>query len=730
MNIEGIIEKIIYKNTDNGYTVLEMTSEGNSVVTVGILPLVAEGELISVEGDWITHASYGKQFSVSSFTSSLPKTETAILRYLSSGIVPGIRAKTARILVEAFGPETLEVMENDPLRVAQIKGITPAKAEKISQSMKETLGVKSILLYFQQFGITPTIAFKIYKQWGLSAYDIIKNNPYRLCRIPGLGFEKVDEIAEKMGCDRNDENRIQAAILYILEYNLYNGGHTFLPRQKLCMLAAQILSSKEPEITKNIQTLINEQLLIYKGKIGNTDGIYLSDIYASEKFIAERICLAARFSNEYDGDFEHDIRIIQHELGIDFTGNQKLAIKEVCRHKLSVLTGGPGTGKTTTLNGIIRVFEMKGISYALAAPTGRAAKRMSEVTGREAKTLHRLLEYKTQNGENIFLKSHKNQLEYNAVIVDESSMVDVLLLRALFDAMPITANLILVGDAAQLPPIGPGKAFKEIIESHKVPVITLNEIFRQAEQSLIVTNAHRIITGENPILNETKRDFFFLPAKSPDEQCKLIASLYANRLPNAYGYDPMTDIQVLSPTRKGATGTTALNVYLRQIINPIDHTKRETIFRGTIFREGDKVMQIRNNYDIIGEKPNGEAEEGVFNGDIGIIEEVDAKKEYIIVNYDDKKVTYTTETLEDLEPAYAVTVHKSQGSEFKAVILSLLEGADILFTRNLLYTAVTRARENLIIVGSAQRVFSMVKNTSKDKRFSGLKSLISEQPWI
>lgn len=282
----------------------------------------------------------------------------------------------------------------------------------------------------------------------------------------------------------------------------------------------------------------------------------------------------------------------------------------------------------------------------------------------------------------------------------------------------------------QLPPIGPGKAFKEIIESHKVPVITLNEIFRQAEQSLIVTNAHRIITGENPILNETKRDFFFLPAKSPDEQCKLIASLYANRLPNAYGYDPMTDIQVLSPTRKGSTGTTALNVYLRQIINPIDHTKRETIFRGTIFREGDKVMQIRNNYDIIGEKPNGEAEEGVFNGDIGIIEEVDAKKEYIIVNYDDKKVTYTTETLEDLEPAYAVTVHKSQGSEFKAVILSLLEGADILFTRNLLYTAVTRARENLIIVGSAQRVFSMVKNTSKDKRFSGLKSLISEQPWI
>ena len=730
MNIEGIIEKIIYKNADNGYTVLEMSTGEETVVTVGILPLVAEGEMISVEGDWITHQSYGKQFSVTSFTCSLPKNETAILRYLSSGIVPGVRAKTARIFVDAFGPETLEILENEPAKVAQLKGITVAKAEKIAKSMKETLGVKSILLYFQQFGITPNFAFKIYKQWGLRAYDVIKNNPYRLCQIQGLGFEKADEIAEKMGYDKTSENRIQSAIIYILEYNLYSGGHTFLPKQKLSTLASQMLSSDETTVINNIELMIEDSLLIYKEKIGNTDGVYLHGIYDCEKAVSERVCLAAQFNEEYDGNFENDINTIQKELGIEFAENQKTAIKEACCHKISVLTGGPGTGKTTTLNGIIHAFEMRGISFALTAPTGRATKRISELTGREAKTLHRLLEYKMQGGDYVFLKNNQNMLEYNAVIVDESSMIDIVLMRALLEAMPITAKLIMVGDASQLPPVGPGKVFKDIIESGKATVITLNEIFRQAKQSLIVTNAHKILLGEKPILNETKKDFFFLRADDSQTQCELISSLYADRLPKAYGYEPLTDIQILSPTRKGASGTTVLNEYIRQAINPEAHTKRELMFRGTVFREGDKVMQTRNNYDIIGEKPNGEAEDGVFNGDIGIIEEIDSGKEYLIVNYDDKKVTYTIDLLDDLEPAYAITVHKSQGSEFNAVILSLLDGADVLFTRNLLYTAVTRARERLIIVGSPQRVFSMVQNARSDKRYSGLKFQISDSSWV
>lgn len=727
MVLSGIVEKIIFKNAENGYSVVELDTKDGMLTVVGTLPRLAEGEEIEVEGDYTNHATFGKQFSVTSFTSSLPVTETAMLRYLSSGIIKGVRETTAKNIIKRFGPESLEIIENNPEKLTEIKGISPARAQTISQSMKENLGIKTILLYFQQFGMTPSIAFKIYKKWGLGAYEAVRANPYRLCEIQGIGFERADNIARKMEYDVSSPNRAEAGILYILNHNLNNNGHTFQPKAKLIEVAKLLLGTDENVITTALEKMLSEKKLVYREKIGNTDGIYLRWVFDCEQYISGRIVLSSKFSREYDGDFEKDIEAVEKSIGIVFAEKQREAVRESLCHQIMVLTGGPGTGKTTTLNGIIRNLEAKGVTFALAAPTGRAAKRMTELTGKEAKTIHRLLEYGMRGGgEPIFARNRENPLQQQVLIIDEASMIDLQLFESLLNALPLSSRLIMVGDVNQLPPVGPGTVFKDIISSRLITVVELNEIFRQSEKSLIITNAHKIINGVFPVCTDTKNDFFFMRADTPEELIQKIVSLYTDRLPNAYDFDPLTDIQVICPTKKTSSGTVSLNAELKEAANPQSFNKNELKYRDITFRTGDKVMQIKNDYDMDVEKDNGEFETGVFNGDIGLIEKINEDDATIKVRYDDRTVTYAPENLDELELAYAITVHKSQGSEFRAVILPLLEGADILFTRNLLYTAVTRAKQLLIIVGSPYRLKQMVDNVSSDKRYCGLKQMMTE----
>ncbi len=722
MTLSGYIEKVIYKNSDNGYTVLELDTPTGSVIAVGTMPLVAEGERVQVEGDYTTHAAYGKQFQVSAFASCLPAEESAIYRYLSSGIIKGCREATARKIIDMFGPDALDIIETDPRQLTRIRGITPEKAEQMSLSMKENIGIKTLLLYFQRFGMTPNLAFKIYKRWGINAYERVRKDPYSLCQIPGIGFEKADEIAHSMDFDPQSPTRLKAAVTYVLTYNLNNNGHTFLPYEKLTATAAQLVGANTDTIRDIIDIMTDDGDLVHVAKIANTDGIYLKRVYECERNICNRVVLSAKFEHSYDGNFVRDCDRAERALGITFAQKQREAIKESLCHQMMVLTGGPGTGKTTTLNGIIFNLEAKGMTFAIAAPTGRAAKRITELTGKEAKTIHRLLEYTAKGDEDFFFaRNAENPLRYDAVIVDEMSMTDMWMFSKLLDAVPLATRLIMVGDINQLPPVGPGSVLKDIIGSGLVKVIELSEIFRQSEKSLIVTNAHAIIKGKMPNCTDRKNDFFFLPCNDPDELVMQVDELFTERLPAAYGFDPMTDIQVICPTKKTATGTVSLNLELKESANPAGYGKHELHFRDTVFREGDKVMQIRNNYDAVAQKPDGTAEYGVFNGDIGIITQIREHEETVIVTFDDKTVEYTPDTLEELDLAYAITVHKSQGSEFRAVILPLLEGADILFTRNLLYTAVTRAKQLLIIIGSPERLARMVANVGSDKRYSGLK---------
>ena len=723
MVVEGVVEDIIYKNPENGYCVLRLETQEGDLVAVGTLPLVSEGETLELEGDYTEHKTYGRQFAVTSFRSRMPADETAVLRYLSSGIVKGVREKTAKTLVSVFGPDTLDILENEPERVCTVKGISRQRAETISQSLKETVGVKTILLYFQQFGITPSVAFRIFKQWGLRSYDIIKNNPYRLCEIPGVGFQSADRIAVRMGYDTESPNRIEAALIFVLNHNMYGSGHTFLPKNKLGQIVSGLLGIDTDTVGNSLERLIADGVLVYVPEIGNGDAVYQKWVYESERTIALRTLLMSQFSDGDPKNFDAVVSRAERKLGIEFDELQRKAIFTAVKERITLLTGGPGTGKTTTLNGIIRVFESENISFALCAPTGRAAKRISELTGREAKTLHRLLEYAPRDGEYVFNKNRDNQLQYEAVIADESSMIDLSLFSHLLDALPLKSKLILVGDAAQLPPVGAGNVLRDLLGCGYLPTVRLDRIFRQAQQSLIVTNAHEILNGRMPVLNAKDRDFFFIPTSSAEALHSLVESLCTARLPNAYGFDPVRDIQVLSPTRKGSSGTAALNETLREALNPADGKKEEIPFRGLVFREGDKVMQIRNDYDLVGEKPDGDIENGIFNGDIGTVESIDRRAETLSVRFDDRLYTYSLNSseIDELEPAYAITVHKSQGSEFDAVVLPLFEGPELLYTRNLLYTAVTRAKKILIVVGDARKVRYMVDNARSGKRYSGLK---------
>lgn len=724
LNLKGTVENIVYRNEENGYTVLEISDGDDYITAVGSMPQVSAGDNVSLLGFYTTHRSYGRQFSAKSCEVERPSQAADILRYLSSGAVKGIGPSTAKKLVDEFMDATLDVMENQPERVAAIKGITKKKAFEFSAQLKANEGIRSLMLYLGEFGISNSAAVKIFNVYGTHSVEQIKKNPYVLCDGDfGVSFEAVDLIAKNEALEPDNELRIRAGLVYVLKHNQGNG-HTCLPKDKLVSITAGFLRVYDETAEEIADKMIFDRSLISEN-IDDREFVFTPKMYDTELNSASRIKLLTGFPADRISRLDEAIENCESELDIKYADLQKQAITTALTEGITVLTGGPGTGKTTTLNAIIRILNSRGHKVLLAAPTGRAAQRMSEVTGYEAKTLHRLLEVSWDKRDNpVFGKNERNQLKCDALIVDEVSMVDSSIFDSLTRAVPIGCRIILVGDSDQLPSVGAGNVLGDLIDSGVVPVIRLNEIFRQAQQSLIVTNAHRIVKGEMPLLNTTDKDFFFLQRNIKSEVTDVITDLCTNRLPKAYGYSPFENIQVLCPSKKGELGTTELNHRLQAMLNPKSDNKAEVTIGSRVFRVGDKVMQIKNNYDIRWEKENGEQGDGIFNGDIGIIQSIDRKTKSLQIAFYDKTARLTYEAANDLDFAYAVTVHKSQGNEFDAVIIPMFPGPPQLYYRNLLYTAVTRAKKTLILVGNPHTVEMMVNNNRQTKRYSALKAFL------
>lgn len=724
LEVTGSVEQIIYRNEKNGYTVLELSVEDEIVTAVGSMPCVGVGENLRLIGNWKKHPNFGLQFSVEGCEQSMPTTAVAMLKYLSSGVVKGIGPVTATKMVELFGEKTLEVIQNEPERLCVIKGITNSKAKKLSEEFKNIFGIKELMLYLSEYGVTPEQAIRVWKFFGTSSIDMIKNDPYILCQDGiEIGFEKADTIAFAMNRPQDDGCRIRAGILHILLHNMRNG-HTCLPKEKMIMAAMQFLGIGKEQAEESINSLLDDCSL-ERDEMDGKEFLFTPNMHRAEVYTAGRLMMMLQYPPQAITNIEKEIENIESERGIEYAALQKKAIVDALARGLLVLTGGPGTGKTTTLNAIIKILELNGEKVFLAAPTGRAAQRMAEVTGKEAKTIHRLLEVEwDQEDRPVFKKNQKNMLECDALILDELSMVDVTVFEGVLRALPLGCRLIMVGDSDQLPSVGSGNVLGDLISSGVIPVVELKEIFRQAMQSLIVTNAHKIVNGQMPELNVRNNDFFFLNMNDADKISATIVDLCKRRLPKTYGYSPLFDIQVLSPGRKGVLGTIELNKKLQEELNPPDNDKNEVSVNGYILRECDKVMQVRNNYDIPWGKTDGTAGEGVFNGDVGILTQIDKTTSSLTVQFDDRTAIYDIENAADLEPAYAVTVHKSQGSEFEAVIMPMFRGAPQLHYRNLLYTGVTRAKTMLIMVGTPQTVYNMVENDRKTKRYTGLKHFL------
>ena len=723
ISIAGKVYGIIYQNPSNGYTVCEIDSKTDGLFTAtGYMPYISEGESLSVTGTWAVHPDYGEQLRVISYETILPTDENAILDYLSSGIIYGIKAATAKKIVDYFGCDALNIMLTDPMRLAEIKGISSSRAEKIGRSYLEIQSMQSIMMFLQQYGISTGLAVKIHSVFGSGAVSKIKENPYILCdAVDGISFKTADNIASARGLSKTSPMRLRSGIKYILRTAAYDRGHTFLPKNELKSFASQNLSVSEDEISGQI-----ESLLVSGDLKSDGDDCYLSYFFDAEGYVAARINSLGVFVPPYtmsDAETDEIIRSVEENEGITLDSKQRLAVLEATRHNAVVITGGPGTGKTTAINAIIRVLGEMHLSIALAAPTGRAAKRMTEVTGIEAKTIHRLL--CVQPGEDAqvarFAHNESNPLPFDVIILDEVSMVDILLMNSFLRAVKKGAKVIFSGDSDQLPSVGPGNVLADICDSGKVPVIRLTHIFRQALESLIITNAHKINAGIMPEIDRRDNDFFFMRRADSEAVALTICDLYKNRIPKSYGINPISSIQVLCPSKKGTCGTHNLNRLLQEYTNPKSDLKAEHTYGKTVFRVGDKVMQIKNNYDILWEKENGEAGSGIFNGDMGIIESISAKdRQMLIVFDDDKRTEYSFNDLDFLELAYAITVHKSQGSEFHTVIMPMCRTAPMLMCRNLLYTAVTRAKKMVIMVGSPSECEIMVKNNDEKKRFSGL----------
>ena len=724
--IEGIVEKITFTNEQNGYTVASVRAGNSRITVVGILPFLNEGEAAVFYGNFIVHPTYGEQFSAVSFERTAPKTVGAILRYLSSGIIRGVGPATAGRIVERFGADSLDVIANFPNQLALIKGISIEKAMAISEEYNKQYGVRDIMLLLSPYEVTPELCVKIFKIMGTDACNIIKMNPYALCdEAIGFSFEKAEKIASDFEIPKDSETRIGAGILYILKRNAGNG-HTCLPKEKIIPVAVNLLESDYMRI-EAVMDKLEENLKIITKRVADTVFLALPDyIYAEEHIAAKLLALnenAERLADASDLEIDY----IENKENIKFEKVQRQAVKEALQNGVFVLTGGPGTGKTTTLNAIIGLFEMRNLSISLAAPTGRAAKRMTELCGREAKTLHRLLEVDWgQEDKARFSRNENNPLESDVVIVDETSMVDVILFDGLLKALRPSARLILVGDSRQLPSVSAGNILNDIIESGKFSVVTLDKVFRQANNSQIINTAHAII-NETPIdFSNKSDDFFFIHKSDGFDVVDTITELCKTRLPAKYGFNPVRDIQVICPSRMYETGVNNINNVLQSVLNPNNKNSPEIFNRGVAFRVNDKVMQIKNNYDIMWEKDNGESGAGVFNGDVGFIEDIDLRAGIIKVKYDDKTATYFADNMNEIDLAYAVTVHKSQGSEFDCVIIPVFNIPQKLKYRNLIYTAVTRAKKMLILIGGEDFFVECLKNNKKTLRYTLLKECLND----
>lgn len=726
ITVTGTVEEIIYTNPANGYTVCVIDSAEESIFTAtGCMPFISEGESVALSGEWTRHPDYGEQFKAEYCETVLPTDEEAIVKYLAAGIVAGVREATAKKLVEHFGKETLDIMLQNPERMAEIKGISKEKAKSIGRSFAETRSVRNVVMFLQQYSVNANTAVKIHNALGAGAVDMIKKNPYVLSdAVEGISFKIADTIAFNMGFPKNGMERIKAGVMHILREAAFTSGHVYLPKDVLIEHAVYVLKVEENEVEGAIAELVGKRH-IYPDRIDGVDAYYLYEYYEAEFYISRRLVALANGKQKFtmtESEAESAIDALEKESGTSLASEQRNAVVTALVSGCMVLTGGPGTGKTTTINTIIRLFDDMKLSVALAAPTGRAAKRMSQVTGCEAKTIHRLLGVsRSSEGYNVFTHNEENPLSADVVILDEVSMIDVTLMSSFLKAVKSGARVIFSGDADQLPSVGPGNIIQDMIESGAMPVIKLTKIFRQAEESLIITNAHRINRGEIPELSLRTGDFFFLRRRTPEESAATVADLFVSRLPKSYDVDPLASIQVISPTKKGLAGTVALNKLLQSRINPYDELRPQHTYGNTVFRVGDKVMQTKNNYDIPFKRIGGEDGTGIFNGDMGIIEKIYDRDRYMVVVFDeDKRVEYPFTNLDELDLAYAVTVHKSQGSEFPIVVMPVCSFAPMLMNRNLFYTAVTRARDMVVLVGSEKTVINMTMNSRYRERFTGL----------
>ena len=721
--LQGAVSAVVYQNYENGYAVLRLNVGGGQTVTVvGTIPLPAVGERLMVTGKWSNHSNYGRQFEAEFLERLMPQTTMEILNYLSSRVIKGIGPRMAARIVDRFGDQTLAVMEREPERLAEVAGISREKARAIGEEFRLQVGMRQIMEFFALHHLPAELAVRTYKRYGDSTMELLYDDPYLLMDEElEASFSAVDQFAIALGVAGDDPRRVEAGVQFELSYNL-TGGHSFLPEDKLTAATAKLLSVEEDTVKQAVERLLQVDRL-NRDKLAGITVIYLPQLYEAETESTRRLLEFAGNTFPEPKNLNKLIGSVAKDSGIDYSFQQLEAIREAATRGLLLITGGPGTGKTTILNGILELLGRMQLRCLLAAPTGRAAKRLSEVTGEDASTIHRLLEagIDPATGKMFFARDEENPLKCDAVIVDEMSMVDIQLLHSLLQAIPQGKRLILVGDPDQLPPVGPGFPFGDMLRSGVLPSVRLTEIFRQAQKSLIVMNAHRVNQGEMPDLRCVNSDFFFMRRNNEEAVCSLIRDLCATRLPQNMGI-PSDQIQVLSPTRKGAVGTVNLNRLLQAALNPPSPDKKERTFGDYLFREGDRVMQIRNNYDILWKKTDASmVGAGIFNGDVGIIQTIDTGAETLSVLFDDKVAEYDFTQLNELEPAYAMTVHKSQGSEYRAVILTAWNGSPYLLSRSILYTAITRARELLVIVGKEETVGVMVENAKKNRRYSGLK---------
>lgn len=720
-SIKGTVEEITFYNQDNGYTVMEISCGNEAVTVVGNFSQLAVGSQIEASGEWTVHPSYGRQFKADTLTETLPQDAAGILRYLSSGIIKGVGRATAEKIVNAFGSESFDVIEKDIDRLSSIKGISKPAARKIQRSFIEKFASRQTIEELKQKGLTHKEAFDAYNFFHENAVEVFDDNPYDFVAAGIYDFDRAEEIAEELDELVSPGLRAQSLVEHIVDHNISNG-HTCLPRDSVVRTAKAYLSCSDDVAQIAVDDAVEYHRLITED-IDGRQFLFTPSAYNAEKDIADRIKVFVNYPPQESEISGAEIYAFEKANDIEFDAKQRKAIEIAVNKGSLILTGGPGTGKTTTVKGIITLMQNRGLDVALAAPTGRAAKRMTELTGCEAKTVHRLLEveYKDGSDKPVFVHNHKNPLDVDAVIVDELSMVDIFLFDALLDALPLRARLIMVGDKDQLPPVGAGNVLSDMIKSGLIPVVELDKIFRQAMQSLIVTNAHRVVKGEMPVTtdNGVDSDFFMMHETVPISACRKIVDLVTRRLPAAYSMDPVSDLQVLCPSKIGETGSQNINIMLQKQLNPPERGKNEIVSRGYILREGDKVMQIKNNYDIPWFKSDDNGM-GVFNGDIGILTRIDRAADIINVKFDDREAMYSVENVGELELAYAMTVHKSQGSEFDGVIIPVVATPQKLAYRNLFYTAVTRAKKLIVLVGTESNVRAMVENDKKSRRYSAL----------